>query len=68
MLYALILTTIISGKYVESATVAQTTTPGFTSEQACENAGRVAQSKAITGIGRYNEYAIVTFQCAKLSV
>lgn len=70
MLYALILTTYIYGYH--TVAVAQTTTSGFTTEQACRNAGNVARS-GISGIvndpgtGNYSKTAI-TFQCAPLSL
>lgn len=68
MLYALILTTIMTGKYHDFPTVAQTSTPGFTSEQACKNAGEVARRGAPSGLGRYDSFAIVVYQCAPLSL
>lgn len=68
MLYALILTTYMTGKYNDVPTVTQSTTYGFTTEQACVNAGKVAVSKAPSGLGRYENYAVITYQCAPLSI
>jgi len=68
MLYVLILTTYMTGQYNDVPTVAQTVVPGFTSEQACKNAGEVARRGAPSGLGRYDDYALVTYQCAPLSI
>lgn len=69
-MYALILTIYMSGGtggYNESAVaVSQSSTVGFTTEQACKNAGEVARS------GRPNfsdkKSAFITYQCAPLSL
>lgn len=68
MLYALILTTYMTGKYNDVPTVTQSSTYGFTTEQACINAGKEAVSKAPSGLGRYDNSAVVTYQCAALSI
>lgn len=68
MLYTLILTIYLTGQYNDAPTVAQSSTPGFTSQQACTNAGKVAQAGAVKGMGRYDTYAIITYQCAPLSL
>lgn len=70
MIYALILTIYMSGGpggYNESSVaVSQSTTLGFTTEQACKNAGEVARA------GRPNfsdkKTAFITYQCAPLSL
>lgn len=68
MLYVLILTTYISGVFNDYPAVSQSSTPGFTTEEACKNAGEVARSGAPKNMGRYNAFAIVTYQCAPLSI
>lgn len=68
MLYALILTTYMTGKHNDVPTVAQSTTYGFTTEQACINAGKAAVSKAPSMLGRYENFAVITYQCAPLSI
>ena len=67
MLYALILTTYMTGQYNDVPTVAQTVTPGF-SYRACENAGEIARKGRPHGLGRYNNYAVVTYQCAAMDL
>lgn len=67
MLYALILTTYMTGQYNDVPTVAQTVTPGF-SRAACENAGESARTGSPANLGRYNNYALVTYQCAPMSL
>lgn len=67
VLYVLILTTYMTGQYNDVPTVTQTATPGF-SRLACENAGQVARKGRLQGLGRYNNYAVVTYQCAPLSL
>jgi hypothetical protein len=67
MLYALILTTYMTGQYNDVPTVTQTVTPGF-SRLACENAGEVARKGRPQGLGRYNNYAVVTYQCAAMGL
>lgn len=68
LVYVLILTTYMTGKYNDVPTVAQTVIPGFTTEQACKNAGRVAQNGAPANLGRYDNYAVVTYQCSPLNL
>lgn len=68
MLYVLILTTYMTGKYNDVPTVTQSSTYGFTSQQACKNAGEIARKGAPSGLGRYDNYAVVTYQCAPLSI
>lgn len=68
MLYVLILTTYMTGQYNDAPTVAQSSTYGFTSEQACKNAGEVARQGAPSDLGRYNNFALVTYQCSPLSI
>ena len=64
MIYALILTTYLFGPFNTSpVAVTQTSTPGFTSEQACKNAGRVAQAGAVQTEGHGNK-TVITYQCA----
>lgn len=66
MLYALILTTYLYGSFDKSpVAVTQTSTPGFTTEQACKNAGRVAQAGAVQTSSRKT---IIIYQCAPLSL
>lgn len=67
MLYALILTTYMTGQYNDVPTVAQTVTPGF-SRLACENAGEFARKNRPRGLGRYDNYAVVTFQCSPMDI
>lgn len=67
VLYVLILTTYMTGKYNDVPTVTQTATPGF-SRLACENAGEIARKGRPQGLGRYDNYAVVTYQCAPLSL
>ena len=71
MLYTLILTTYLVGNFNEMpASIMQTSTPGFTSEQACKNAGDVARngapSKFSVTVGTLRVH--VTYQCAPMSV
>jgi hypothetical protein len=66
-IYVLILTTYMTGKYNDVPTVTQTATPGF-SRLACENAGEIARNSRPHGLGRYENYAIVTYQCSPLSL
>ncbi len=71
MLYTLILTTYLVGNFNEMpAAVMQTSTPGFTTEQACNNAGKVAINGAPSGfktaVGTLR--VSVTYQCAPLSL
>lgn len=65
MIYALILTTYMTGKYNDTPTVAQTVTPGFTQE-ACKDAGDRAKIDAPSKLGRHENYALVTYQCAPM--
>lgn len=67
MLYALILTTVMTGTFNDYPAITQTSTSGFTSEQACINAGKKAEQQAPKDLGRYKAYALVTFQCTTLS-
>jgi len=63
MLYALILTTYMYGSFNKSPmAVTQTTTPGFTSQQMCIDAGRVAQA-GTPNIGSGEQAVLITYQC-----
>lgn len=69
MLYVLILTTYMFYPHtgnVYSVAVSQTTTSGFTTEQACKNAGRVAAEGAPRELGMHR--VTTTFQCAALNI
>lgn len=66
MLYALILTTYMYGDFDNRpAAVTQTSTPGFTSEQLCVNAGKVAQAGSLKGT---DHHVVVLYQCAPLTL
>jgi len=68
MIYALILTTYLYGPFDSSpVAVTQTSTPGFTTEQACKNAGRVAQAGAVSS-PIHGRQTVITYQCAPLSI
>lgn len=68
MIYALILTTYMFGEFQKSPmAVAQTSTPGFTSKLACENAGKVAQAGALE-LSSNEQKVAITYQCAPLSI
>lgn len=67
MIWALILTTYMTGSINDAPAVAQTSTPGFANEQACREAGKVAQDGAPHNLGRYNNFALVTYQCVALN-
>lgn len=67
-IYVLILTTFMYGSYQKSpVAVAQTSTPGFTTQQACINAGKAAQANLIT-LPAQEQNAIVTYLCVPLSI
>lgn len=69
MLYALILTTYMfypNPGNVYSVAVAQTSTPGFTTEQACQNAGQVAIKGSPKELGKHRVATI--YQCAPLNL
>jgi hypothetical protein len=68
MVYALILTTFMYGTFSKSPmAVTQTSTIGFTTQQACINAGQVAKA-GTPNIGSSEQSVIITYQCAPLSV
>lgn len=68
MLYTLILTTYMYGEFQKSPmAVAQTSTPGFTTHQACINAGKVAQAGR-PNIGSHEQSVLIVYQCAPLSI
>lgn len=69
-MYALILTTYLVGNFSEMpAALAQTTTPGFATKQACESSGQVAINGAPSGfvvtVGKIKIHS--TYQCAALN-
>ena len=70
MIYALILTIYMTGGgggYSEhSVAVSQSSTVGFTTEQACKNAGEVARAGRLQFSDKRNTY--VTYQCAPMSL
>lgn len=66
MIYALILTTYMFGSFDKSpVAIAQTSTSGFTTEQACKNAGKIAQSGAVQAP---SQTTVVTYQCSAMSL
>lgn len=74
MFYVLILTTYLtqaSTSYPNNAgqsyAIAQSTTTGFTTEQACKNAGIQAVQNKPPVLG-YDRAITVTFQCSSLSL
>lgn len=74
MFYVLILTTFLTpsssaypGNAGQSFAVAQTSTPGFTTEQACRNAGEKAVANKPYADG-YERKITVTYQCSPLNV
>jgi len=68
MIYALILTTYLFGSFQKSPmSVTQTSTPGFTSEQACKNAGKIAQAGAVQPPSS-EQQTVVTYLCVPLSL
>lgn len=68
MIYALILTTYVFGSFQKSPmAVEQTSTVGFTTEQACVNAGKVAKAGAVRPSAG-EQKTVVTYLCVPLSV
>lgn len=68
MIYALILTTyMFSSAQKGPAAVTQTSTVGFTTAQACKNAGKVARAGAI-GLDDSDKRVVITYQCAPLEI
>lgn len=68
MLWTLILTTVISGAYVEIAPITSEHVSGFASEADCVYAGKLMGGKGITNIGRYNDYTFTSYQCVPMGV
>jgi hypothetical protein len=68
MLYTLILLTVIDGQYVKNASPTRDHIPGFTTEQACKNAGEAAKSADIVGIGNFDDHTLTTYRCVPDSI
>lgn len=66
-IYVLILNTFMYGSYQKSPAVAQTSTPGFTTQQACINAGKAAQENLIT-LPAHEQNVVATYLCVPLSI
>ena len=68
LVYVLILTTYMAGGLQSRpVAVAQTVVSGFTTEQACKNAGKTAAKGAPTTVGGGHSVT-VTYQCSPLSL
>lgn len=68
MVYALILTTYIFGIFNSSpVAVTQTSTPGFTNEKLCKNAGKIAQAGAVQPPSN-SQQTVVTYLCVPLTL
>ena len=74
MLYVLILTTFLTpssntypGNVGQSFAITQSAVHGFTTEQACKNAGQQAVNNKPSADG-YERRITITYQCSPLSV
>lgn len=63
MIWILILLTVTDGKYIDNPAVSRDHIYGFTSEQACINAGIAAQSAEVINIGRHENRTVTTYRC-----
>jgi hypothetical protein len=66
MLWTLVLTTVITGQWVENASVSVTHIPGFQNEKSCVDAGELLEYRKIKHIGRYDEETYIAATCVAM--
>ena len=67
MLWSLIVTTVLTGNYVESGPVAHAVVQGFESSRDCREAGMLMKNEGgVIKIGRYQDYTYSNFVCVPM--